>query len=469
MDPHQNHRPSILIVDPDLQFFDFLKKEHHSNCFNLKFASTGKDAQSQIASKAEPFYGIFINPEVTTPSGLSVVRCAFLHRPVTPIYMLLNKDTPLGLTPKDVKRLGVRDLIQKPLGLQEIVALVSPILDQFDAERILKNTPHHSDQINEEVQSEDNTLIPIRAVDFISGTKSFFDVYVKLASGRYLKLLQAGDSFTAERIETFLKKGVLHFFIRAEVQKNYLQYCDYLTSALLKHETAPIEIKTTQTLNQGEETLRFLRTQGVSESHLGYAQKFVQNVHTLVQQICPSHDNELDQFLKNAAAYEHGTSTSMLACLLALNLEIQMDKPVQIVGLASFFHDIGLYRLPENLWNEDESKMNKDQLSLYQTHPGLSLKILEKLKGIHPTVLQAVEQHHLRRGGKGFPASPHTLKLNKVSEIVGISDEFQKHLREAQTAGTLDVMLMQLERHVFPLFSRQIVYTFRSTFFPLKK
>lgn len=469
MDSSKNLVPIVLVADTDPVFVETLQKEHHSDRFVLKFAATGKEAQGLISGSPEPFYAIFINPEISEPSGLSVVRCAFMNRPSTPVYMITNNESPMGLTPKDLKKIGVREVLHKPLSLKAMIDLVSPLLIHFDTSAINNPLIKNKEEINTEIKGDDREFVPIRAIDFISGTKSFFDVFVKLSSGRYLKLLQAGDGFTAERIEAYLKKGIIYFYIRNEVQESYLKYCDYLTSALLKHESAHIETKTKQTLNQGEETLKFLRSRGLSDKHLGYASKYIQNVQDLVTQIKPEGENEIDRFLANAAAYEHGAGTSMLASLLALHLEIQMDKPLQIIGIASFLHDVGLYQFPEELWDEDETKMNQDQIKLYHTHPEQSVRILKGLRGIHPTVLQAVEQHHLRMGGKGFPEQVHSIKLHKVSEIVGICATFQHYLQKAAIIENYSGLLTELERKVFPGFSRQIVYAFRTTFFPTKR
>ncbi len=470
MDSQDSDR-SILVVDTDFRFFESLQAEHSSHHFNLRFASTGKDAQSLISSSKDPFYGIFVNPLVAQPSGLSVVRCAFSHRPATPIYMILDEQTQLPFSPQDLRGIGVRNVLKKPMTLKDMLELVSPILIQFDVKKALENAPKTKETIGTELIVDDPAFISIRSNEFLSGTQSLFDVYVRLKSGRYLKLLQAGDAFSADRLQVYLNKGVANFYIRKEVQQTYLEYCDHLTSALIKHEKAPIELKTSQTLNLGEETMKFLRAYGISDKNLNYAAKFVKNVHDLTEQLNLRQQSVFDQFLSNIAAFEHGAGTCVLASLLAQELEIQMSQPVQIVGLASFFHDIGLFQLPENFWpenfsSEDSSQLTPDDKNIFQTHPERGAMILRGVRGIPSAASQAIEQHHMRIHGPSFPESLHSIKISRVAEMVGICDEFQRRILKTAEAETYTNLRPEMERKIFPCFSRQIVYAFRSAFFP---
>ncbi|MGK5086803.1 hypothetical protein WDW86_04540, partial [Bdellovibrionota bacterium FG-2] len=253
-----------------------------------------------IADPQYHFYGIFINPRVSDPSGLSVIRSALHHRPASPVVLLLDEGQENAYLPSD------------------------------------KN-------VNEDL------FLPIRAEDFLSGSKSFFDVFVRINSGRYIKLLQAGDVFEPLRLENYLRKGVTHFYIQKALQEEYLKYCDHLASNLAKRTDLSVEITAAQVLNAGEETMGFLKNQGLSDANIHYATKFVSNVRLIVNDLKAEKETFLKGFLSNLAAYDHGVSTSMIAGILCNSLEIQMERPAAIVGVAALFHDIGLYQLPQEL------------------------------------------------------------------------------------------------------------------------
>jgi len=313
----------------------------------------------------------------------------------------------------------------------------------------------------------DDDFVPISAADFVSGSKSAFDVFVKLAPEKYLKLLEMGDQFCKERIESYLTKGVKHFYIKKEAQEIYLRYQQKLALAMLASPTISLELKVTQAMAAGEEVANFMKKQGVTAENMHYASTFVSGVNELVKKIATAKSEDaLSGFLSNLGAYDHGVGTSMMAGVLSHVLEIRMERPTQIVGLACLFHDIGLYQLPENLWHEDESKMSADEKVLYRTHPKKSVEMLSKIIQFEPAALQAIEQHHRRLNGLGF-SDTESGQLTKVAEIVGICQEFQIVTKKLDNDPSFP-MLTYLESQVFPGFSRQIVYAFRTSFFPKK-
>jgi HD-GYP domain-containing protein (c-di-GMP phosphodiesterase class II) len=315
------------------------------------------------------------------------------------------------------------------------------------------------------IQGGSEDFIPIRAEGFASGSKSQFDVYVRLDSGKFLKLLEAGDQFSPDRIDNYIKKGVTHFYIPKEMQKAYLQYCEKLSVAVLKSTRVSEEIKTGMTLNHGDELMTILRSQGVNAENIEYAKTFIGDLKNLTHQL--QKYQPIVSFLNDVSAFEHGVSSSMIAAILSHVLEIRMDQPVEVVGLSAFFHDVGLSALPPEARKEDELEfMSAENRELYKTHPALGANILYKTGDIKPAVIQAVEQHHMKHLGFGFPERKNnSASLGRVAEIVGISEELAR-LSKSNKASSPAQMLAELERTVFPGFSKQIVYAFRTAFFP---
>lgn len=462
----QNQR-TVLIVDPDISFLGSLQSDPKASHIPPLVARTGKDAQLIIADKNKAFGAIFVNLCVTTPGdgpgGISVIRFAHQHRPATPIFVIY--DGSPTLTPEELKHLAIHRAMAKPITYTEMIEIIGPQIFFFNPDMMLEGTKRSTDTVDTEMHEEDSTFLAIRAADFLAGSKSFFDVYVRLAMGKYIKILQAGDHFSAERVSNYIKKGVTHFYLRKEAQQNYLTYCDQITTRLLQTQKAPIHIKMTQTLNHGQETLSFLKHQGLSDSHLQYASSFMRNVQVLIRQLDLTQVDTLQSFWSDLTSYEHGISTAMIASLLAKQFGIHTDRPVQIVGISSMLHDIGLQSMSVELHDEDESKMTSKQKELYYTHPLVGASILKNIRTIDPAVVQAVIQHHERRSKKGFPAKIGAGAINRIAEIVGISDEFVrliKTLNQNKNINPLD----EAEKKIFDGFSQPVVEAFKKIFFP---
>ena len=452
---------SPLIVESDPAFIETLQADPRSKRLPPVIAQNGRDAQILLSDYGRSFAGIFVNPTIVRPNGISVIRCAHQFHPATPVYALYDGEPPFS--PEELKKLGIQQAIPKPLAYSQIIALVAPLISVFEPEDALSIAKKNSDPLDVEISDNDSKFISIRANQFLAGSTSFFDVYFRLRSGKYLKLLQAGDSFSPDRLSNYIKKGATHFFLRKDAQEQYVSYCDQLTTALLKSQTIPLEIKASQTMNQGEETLKYLHSQGISELNLKYAANFVLNVGQLMKNLNPEKHPALYNFLNDVVSYEHGVATTMIASLILHPLKITSIEPVETVGLAGLLHDIGLRTLPPELWDEDESEMSEKERIIYRKHPIAGADILKSVPGLKPATIQAVLQHHERRNRKGFPHQLGPGTISMVSEIIGMSDEFA-HIIQAKNKYSEYKFHDELERRIYTAFSAPLVSEFKRIF-----
>lgn len=450
-----------LIVDPDPAFLESMKPESYAAISQPKLAATGKEAQAILADSKIRISAVFVNPAISKPGGISVIRCAHLHRPTLPVFVIHEGSPPFNET--EMKGLGIREMIQKPVTFAQLNERCGSTALVFDSKRFSGDLkPDLSQPVDSEQSIEDSKFIPIRAEDFMGGSKSFFDLYVRLNPHKYLKLLQAGDVFQPERLKTYISKGVVCFYLKKEAQQHYLAYCDKIASSLLKTSKVSNSTVTSQVLNQGEETIKFFQTQGISEVKLQYASNFIKNTLELVNRLEPGKHRILKGFLDDLTSYDHGIGVTIIASLLFPALDVVSAAPVETIGFACLFHDIALPGL--GLREEDELKMSKEEYKKYITHPTLGAEMLETIKSINPSVIQAVAQHHERRNKKGFPnqLGPGTISL--VAEIVGISDEFLKIIHRIKSDEKFDLQ-DELRTNIFDCFSSKVVSAFKSVFF----
>lgn len=457
---HYRTRPA-LIADPDSAFLGSLKSDPVASKIPPLLAKNGKEAQLLIADTKIQLSGVFVNPTLSDPNGLSVIRCTHMHRPATPIFVI--HDGPPPFTKEALEHLAVQEAIPKPLNYTQVLKFVTPAAVLFDSDASLELSKKFQDKIDSELTIEDAEFVPIRAEDFLSGSKSFFDLYVRLSSGRYIKILQSGDTFSSERVSSYLKKGVTQFFLRKEAQEHYLAFCDKLATNIVDNKNAPTELKVSQTLNHGEETMNFFKKNGLSETNMQYAVNFLSNVEKLTKNIVASQSDHVKGFLEDIASYEHGVGTAMIASLLITPLKIMASNPVKVIGIGSMLHDIGLYKMDPALRDEDESIMTPEQLAMYHTHPTVGAEILKSVRGIEPVVIQAIAQHHERRNKKGFPQRLGAGAINRVAEIIGISDELVKLIHKSKTDPAINP-IRDMELTILEGFSNPVVEAYRTVF-----
>ncbi|MBI3542858.1 MAG: HD domain-containing protein [Deltaproteobacteria bacterium] len=452
-------RLPTLVIDPDAEFLEWLKKDPATSLAPPVTAMTGKEAQAILADRSRRYAGIFVNPKIEHPGGLSVIRCAHLHHVGTPLFVIHDGDEP-PFPAGELKRLAVQQALKKPLTYAEILAIVAPIVPEFSAAASITHAARtNADALDEESRAVETEFSPIHIENFLSGHKSFFDVYVRLASGRFVKVLQAGDNFSEERVSSYLKKGVTSFHIRKDAHANYLAYCDHLAGALLAHPSIPTEIKVSQVLNAGEETLKFLSERGLPHGRVEYAARFARNVQKLSNDLRLENHPLLHQYLNDAASYDHAVGATLVAGLLFEPLKINLERLHLAIGMAALLHDVGLHVTDSELEDKLEADMTPAEAATYYAHPQEGARILAGVRGIDSLTVHAVYQHHERRDGKGFPGSSHAGSISLVSEVVGIADELMRALRRAKKNPKINPMALMQVR-IFNGFSYQVIKAF---------
>lgn len=451
---------TVLIIDPDPIFAKRLEKDKNFASIKILSCMEGKEAQKIIADDQQEIGRIFLNPEVEDLSWISIIRFIRQKRIQVPIYLITEKDSKthsFGLVEYD--RLGVKQVFSKQSDYKELLKVIAPISNTFDTTEIDKLVGSSKAPV------KDEDFVPIRAREFLSGLKGLFDVYVRINSERYLMIVHRGDAIDHERIFGYLNKNVEHFYIQKEMQKIYTDYVGHIATAIADKKDIQIQARVSQNLNFGQRILEEAASRGMSESTVQNAQKFVSNLNSHVKEIRGAGASLMHTFISNAANYEHGSGTAAMAGALSAEMNIATENSVQIVGVAALFHDVGLVGMRDQFRDEDESKLTPEERKKYRTHPALGAEIVRRSALATPVILQAIEQHHMRLKNRGFPDRSGSTLVSKVSDIVGICDDYLNLMRAAKADPNIDV-LEYLEDKILPGFPRDVSRAFMNTFYP---
>lgn len=217
----------------------------------------------------------------------------------------------------------------------------------------------------------------------------------------------------------------------------------------------------------GESLLEFLRAGGVDADLLAFARKFIKDLKNVAEQLVPPESHLLREFMHNRSFLEHGIETSIITALLINPLRIASDRTVYIVGMASLFHNIGLFALFPELHHEKEEQMTEEQKALFWTHPTEGAKILDSIDGFDSVTVMAVEKHLNHRFGDQVPRR----KLGtpeRVAEVIGVSDDFVRLLRrhedQRQSELPRSALRGEIDRRVLKGVSDAVSHAFHSVF-----
>ncbi len=444
---------SSLVVDCDFKGEGLPSANH-------KVARTFEEGEAILRSPTVVLSTICVNPSFLRPGGIQFIRLAHELRPSTPLYAVHSNESSFSTI--DLNRLGLTgSLARKDLG--------SRVMEYHEQ---MQNSLGQAGLLDEnywDIRFEDKLVDgyrPIRCADFISGQKCLFDVYVRLESGRFLKILSANDSFSPERVSTYIKKGVRHFYINASSLQRCLHTCDTFARAILMRGNISLELKVAQVLGDGSEIVKLIQGKEIDNQSVEQVTDYLGKVRMLLLQSAKTPKDLLDILESRLQLYEHSVGVSLVAGLLTRPLQIESETAFKSVGVASMLHDIGLAQLPPHLGSEDQTQFSATDLALFETHPEVGAEYLTKHCTLDPSVIRAIAQHHERRDGDGFPHKLGAGKISPVAEIIGISDEFVRLLRaqDPPSPDGLQGVYDKMESEIFDRFSFPIVEAFRAIF-----
>jgi len=425
--------PGALIIDPDRDRIDQWKSEEFAEAVPIHSASSGLEAMTALEAPSRTFVGIFINPQISWPGGLRILEKAHQTHPGVPIWFLhkTRPDIPVQIHP----RLGV----QRSLPIPERYHQLSPLLESAflyarSARSRLSTDPAHI----RPVPPVHPGYVSVDARSLLSGNPSLFDLYVRLDSGRYLKICNAGESLLPDRTARYLDKGIVSFFIKKEEIDAIIGSCRKLQLRLQEAAEVSMEMKIIDGMGEAEELIREIILGGLSSQKLEQAQEVIRKIHIITQRLAklnfrsPEARSAITTLVQNAALHEHAVGTLMVASLMTIPLRIQSYHIFEMIGVAAFLHDVGLYELPSEIQSGDLGTMNEKEKLLYRNHPLRSAEILNQVGKVKPVCIQAVAQHHERFNNSGFPLGIAADSINRIAEIIGISDTFVRVLQKSR-------------------------------------
>jgi hypothetical protein len=442
--PKRPRYRSALIIDPDLRFIGGIRADPLLKEREFDLATGGKSAEMLIGDPFVRYSAIFLDAGVYAPTLLPMLKKIRELHPATPVYVLHSRGLPFG--ERELWRLGVQECLKKPfspLVLAERTRAPKPAAQGSRAPG--ETWPGVVNPGGKWLEALDDSLYtPVMVEEFLSGRPSPYDAYVRVAPGQYVRVLNAKDSIEPERVLKFITLGATHLYLKKQTLRRCVGYCDLLAATLAARGDVSFEVKLLQLAAHGEEVSRLIRAlagRPVTPTHLALANAFLAQLALLIRKSRKSQKELAAEFLKNAPAIEHSVSVTFVAALLAGELGFESPSTWAQLGLAAFFHDIGLFELPEKLVSLDltgvpsstAELLRPEELARYQHHPVRSVEILSANPLFETATLQSVLQHHERRDNTGFPRRLGADQITPLAEIIGIADEFVRLLKRQES------------------------------------
>jgi HD-GYP domain-containing protein (c-di-GMP phosphodiesterase class II) len=434
---HQRTAQVVIVMD-NCPFVDDIKKQITDIDGEIFHFTSAEEALDIMSDPISIVHALFIDPDFVPKNWTTIIREGHLNHCSIPIF-LTNQNVTQILSEVEINNLGVRKIIDQSEEAKTIIKNITYHLRQFnDTDELTAK------MLKEEAEINHSDLVAISAENFLSGNESFFDVYIKIRSDKFIKILTAGDTFSPERLNCYLEKGLQFLYINKSSQQKYLEFCDLITKRILESEHIDTDIKVAQVLNQGQEVVSFLRESGLDEKTLLFAQNYAANTLTMVSQL-KTDSKSIGKVLGAITNFDHTAGTAIVCGLLAREYGMHGNDLSEVMALSATLHDIGLSKMEDlfthdpnhKLFDEDLiereiasdscSSMRKIELTVaFEKHHEWGADMIQMIDNIPPLIAQNVFQHHMRLDGTGFPKLESNQQITPHAQILGLADEYVK-------------------------------------------
>lgn len=443
----------LLLVDPSEDWLYSTKQSLVKELYTVDIVSNGKEAQ--LALYNNKYFAVVLNIETKNHSGLQVLKFIKTNYASQRVVMIIEKlveDTTdeEAMTPDRLTKLGATDVLVKPF---ELSTLLTTLEGHQSLGDMVANLPRNrGDSKEEEVEVKDEKFTSVKIDEFYSTQPVLFDVFIKLKSDRYIKILHAGDSFSPHRLDKYkTEKKVDKLFFQKKDLSKFIKFNNYLAGKMIDNDHVQSVTKVKMIKNVAEKFMEQSFTEGLKPQIIDQGRDICENVFKLVDK-----QKDLYKVLRSfqefdPSAYSHAFIVTLFTTSIIKQFDWQSKVTIETSAFACLFHDIGKMKLPPNILNMRPEAMSDDEKLEYYKHPEYGVQMVEGNNMINNSIKQIILQHHENYDGTGFPEHKRGSKILTLANIVHLADEFAHIIvdQELKPLEALKVLLGQREKLIW--------------------
>ncbi len=413
----------VLFIDPSLTAYDNFKQVLTDNNFKYEVETNGKSGQLRCFK--EKWNVVVINVDVQNNNGFEVLKFVRTRKPDLRVVLVIDSKErmkELQIDDEVILNLGINDFIVKPVKDEDLIKSLAGSL-QYN---MLKNQYKDSGDVTDDkgVCSLEDKLFTRVAIDiFTSGNSTICDLYIKLSSNRYIKLLKRGDYFSAKRIKRYKdEKGVEYLYFKTKDRGVYIHYLNQLAEKWIKKPGKSVvkKVKAVQLLT--EKYIEEIYLEGVKPEMMEEGDKICKNVFDIIsfepklyQLVRKFQDQHSDQFT-------HSYLVMMLSAMTAKAMKWNSESTIAKIAMGAMLHDIGKTKLDPLYSSLRPDQLSAAQFEIYKAHSVLGVQVVTPMKKVNTEIKQIILQHHERLDGSGYPSRLSASKIYPPAQVVGFVD-----------------------------------------------
>ena len=423
----------VLLADPDRDWLKSAVKPLQENFYRVISVDNGKKAQQALLKpmSGKDYFAVVLNYDLKEHTCEQVLKFMRYQKKKQKIILVLeteeliengtideNKMAIMGIYQIMIKPFHFDDLIDelnKLRGVNELIG-ISPQEQKISAE--------------EKIEILDDQFFDVDIDEFTSSKIVLFDVFVKLSSNNYVKILHAGDTFSMERIKRYKnEKKINKLYMYSDDKLKYIEYNNCIAKKAIGKDYISPHQKVNLLKNISVKYIEDTFLIGLKPQIIRQGMEICESVYELIEKeprlyLVLRELNDLDP-----NAFTHSYLVALYASVIVKQFEWHSKMTIETTTMAAMLHDIGKTSLPPEFIYLKSFEMDSNQYRLYMKHSEEGMRLLENVP-INNSIKKIILQHHESYNGTGFP---HKLKGNKIltlANIVHLADNFVHAIQE---------------------------------------
>ena len=295
----------------------------------------------------------------------------------------------------------------------------------------------------------------------LSGAARGFDLFTR--RGDQFLLYRSGDlAFTVDDADALGQAGFRVLHILNSQREKYLQYLEKTMLTTLVDESIPVEARSTALYDMSASVIGDLMANPDSKRHIARSKELVEGIATFVGHAPGAFQSLFSLDRLDAYVVTHCINTCIFGIGLGNTMGITDGAEIKALGLGCLLHDLGKQVIPQRIVNKP-AKLSAQEWAIMKRHPELGVQLCRKSGGIEELSLLAIQQHHERLDGTGYPQELRGDQIHLFARIVAAADVFdamtsaRPYSPGHDTFPALKLMKEQLAGKLDPEVFRQLV------------
>ena len=404
----------ILVVDDNDVLRGALKLSLEQDGYNVTVAENGRVAQEIVGLES---YALVISDIRMAPvDGITLLRHIKNTKPVPVILMTGFSDL---VEANSAVSLGADGFLAKPFKSEDLTAILEKILGVPSAK-----SKSDGGAIVEPPAESDHDYCKLGIDDFITGHEMRYDIFIRLAEGKYVKVAHQGEDIPRDQIQKYKRKGLSHLYMRRGDFKAYLGFSMSLASLAKQDPSISREKRLNLAKHTGEILMEHVYSQEISNEDFESARTVIESTVDIVTESDGMADllaalNTHADFL-----YAHSLGVSLYSVLIAKEMKWNSPANIYKIAMAGLFHDIGKKEIDRAILEKARSSLSAEEVKIFESHAERGHKILASLPSVPSDILQVALHHHESCSGAGYPGHLRKSRIHPFARLVAVANQF---------------------------------------------